>query len=64
MVKSVLLGVRAQDSQRAAVYYALALCRDVKARLTVLAVAEDRPADTPWLCIRERLREEAMYREV
>lgn len=58
----VLLGMRAEDSQLEAVGYALALCRDMGARLTVLAVAEEDTADTHWLCVQERWRQEARER--
>ena len=66
--ESVLLSVRAEGSapddhsQVEAVRYALALCRDLGARLTVLAVAEQDWTDTHWLCVQERLREETRTR--
>ncbi len=58
MKQDILLSVRAEDDQQMAVRYALSLCRDLGARLTVLAVASDERADTYWLCVQERLREE------
>lgn len=58
MKESVLLSVRSEDKPQEAVRYALALCRDMGARLTVLAVAEEDATNTHWLCVQERLREE------
>jgi len=62
MSEHVLLSLRAEDNQGQAVRYALALCRDLGARLTVLAVAEEDTANTHWLCVQEKLREEAQAR--
>lgn len=66
MKESILLSVRAKegaaapdDGQAEALRYALALCRELGARLTVLAVTEDDPEGTHWLCVQERRREEA-----
>jgi nucleotide-binding universal stress UspA family protein len=59
VAERILLSVRAEDRQLEAVRYALALCRETGARLTVLAVARELTSDTHWLCVQEKLREEA-----